>query len=76
MCKRNLLGICKRNSPDKEEEEEEEEEEEKEKEEEEKKKEKKSQLGMCKRNSLHRNQDSTGCVRKTHRIKVKAARDV
>ena len=31
---------------------------------------------MCKRDSLHKNQDSTGYVRETPRINMKAARDV
>ena len=31
---------------------------------------------MYKRNSQSRNQDSTGCVRETPRINIKAARDV
>ena len=40
------------------------------------KKRKKSMHWMCKRNSQNRNQDSTGCVRETPRINIKAARDV
>ena len=36
----------------------------------------KSQHGKCKRNSLHKNQDSMGCVRDTPHIKMKAAWDV
>ena len=52
--------MCKRNSPDKKE----------------RKKKERKPARMFKRNSLHKNQDSTGCVRQTPRIKVKAARDV
>ena len=31
---------------------------------------------MCKRNFLHKNQDSVGCVRETPQIKMKPARAV
>ena len=46
-----------------------------------KKNEKKNEHGMCKRNSpdekrKEKNEASTGCVRKTPHIKMKAARDV
>ena len=36
-----------------------------------KQKENKNQLGMCKRKCLYKNQDSTGCVSETPKIKKK-----
>ena len=40
------------------------------------KKGKKSQHGMCKRNSQHKNEASMGCVKETPKIKMKPAWDV
>ena len=42
----------------------------------EKKKKKKSQHGMCKRNSPDKIEANTGCVRETSHIKIRSQRDV